>query len=1075
MRSKSWGVCAGTGAEARSSRSEVDRAAGVRRLLANALAVGLAFGAGGLASAQSVPLGLRDSFPLGDARGSLCQVQSRGLDSANASMFDRSWAIVCRDSALPVGYVFALRRDSGDPGERLEKRRAEAVDCSTASKIEAPIVEGASERRCRWRDGALSYTVARVDQGKTSYFAEGFTAYDSALNLALRSVMEDRVVPGRIEIATTSIEDPLAFARVQALTLAPDQALAEGYRRNNSGSYAQAAEFFETLQQRFIDPSESDLHPEEFLVNRALQKSNLGQFAEAEALFAEARDFGSEDPVQQRLQRNFEAIHLINRQRYDAAIERLRQPVDSISSSADALRSEARITQQISQRINSSDDVGGLLGFVDDLQLTSEERSYIIDAQALQLAATAHRLKGDRDLARQGLVQALDDVTSVRDGRVVSIIRLRAQIMAELALLEEQQGDYGAARGWLDGALGLLEMQYPETSVVNAVRARKAAFLVRRGDADAAIALYRQVVASALGERDVLSGFGNQLAPYFDLLIDRMPSDPALASDYFDATQILLRPGAAETQAILARELSAGDGEASRMFRQSLNLSRAIERTRIRQTVLAANAQQGDSDRLSASIAQELAELESAQQETLVRLAEYPQYRVAAGTSLALGDLQAKLGPGEALVQLSELGGNLYLFYADATSATAWHAAIDSDQLSRRVDAIRDTVSSFENGQYVTSTFDVEDARSLYRDLFGPIAERLQSTRHLIFEPDAALLRLPINLLIAEDAPVEAFLERIEAPDADPFDMTGMPWLGRDTMVSTAVSARAFVDARNAPASKAAREYLGLGQNKAIFDIPGFTGSRVDSSGLVDPLCQWDLGEWNKPINAAELYQARSLLGEGQSTVVTDDEFSDDQILARKDLDQYRIVHFATHGLVTPPRSQCPARPALLTSFGGSNSDGLLSFQEIFDLKLDADLVILSACDTAARASVGVTREAGLDSGGGTALDGLVRSFIGAGGRSVLASHWPAPDDFNATGRLVTGLFEGGPNAGIALSLGVAQRALMDDPLTSHPYYWAGFAIIGDGMRPLVHSDSGLQSATTTSYLSVETGQAGGR
>ena len=100
----------------------------------------------------------------------------------------------------------------------------------------------------------------------------------------------------------------------------------------------------------------------------------------------------------------------------------------------------------------------------------------------------------------------------------------------------------------------------------------------------------------------------------------------------------------------------------------------------------------------------------------------------------------------------------------------------------------------------------------------------------------------------------------------------------------------------------------------------------------------------------------------------------------RTDLDQYRIIHFATHGVVTSRAAKCAAQPALLTSFGGDGSDGLLTFREIFDLHLDADLVILSACDTAGKASAAATQQAGLATGGDVALDGLVRAFVGAGG-----------------------------------------------------------------------------------------------
>ena len=180
------------------------------------------------------------------------------------------------------------------------------------------------------------------------------------------------------------------------------------------------------------------------------------------------------------------------------------------------------------------------------------------------------------------------------------------------------------------------------------------------------------------------------------------------------------------------------------------------------------------------------------------------------------------------------------------------------------------------------------------------------------------------------------------------------------------------------------------------------------------------------------------------STVLTKDEFSDTAIAARADLAEYRILHFATHGLVTAPQPECPPRPALLTSFGDGDSDGLLSFSEIFSLRIDADLVILSACDTAGEATVGATREAGVTSGGDFALDGLVRAFVGAGGRTILASHWPVPDEYDATKRLISGLFaESSANAAGALR--TSQIGLMDDANTSHPFYWSAFAVVGDG------------------------------
>ncbi|MEO1045827.1 MAG: CHAT domain-containing tetratricopeptide repeat protein [Pseudomonadota bacterium] len=1012
-----------------------------------ALAIGLSLAT--IASVVPVqaqqPVSLRDSFPVGSGGGdTLCQAQSRSLDPANISPFDRSWAIVCRDSAKPVGYVFALRESAGDVSQRLTTRRSDDVDCSTSQQAAS-----SDARSCIWREGNLPYTILRRKTGKAHYVAEGFSAYNDALRLALESVMTDRLVDGDIRVVTTSFGDSAAFARVQALTLEPDQALAEGYRRNNRGDYADAAAFFETLEQRLIG-EETSLDPAEFIINRALQKSNLGEFAEADALFAEARRSPTDDPVQARLRRNFEAIHLINQRQYDAARARLAEPIAPIVDSARVLREQGEITRPISARINNETSLGDILGFVDDLKLTPEERAIIIDAQARHLVATAQRLSGQPEVAREGLLQALQEVMAVRDGRVVSIIRLRTQILTELGVIAEDGGDYATAEDYYQQAITLLQTQYPETRALSAARARLGAYLVRRGENDRARAVYREVVENSLNRRSALTGFANQLAPYFDMLVGDGNASDADVQEFFEATQILVRPGVAETQAILARELSAGDDEAARLFRQSTNLTRSVERLRIEFAALGEVEDQGSVAQRRVALASEIDRLEAAQRQVLISLSAYPQYTALATRLLGLDELSDAIKPGEGFSRISVASGKVYVFFTDGETSRAWRADLSAADMERRVDAIRETISEFDpvSRQYLTTPFDVANARSLYRDLFQPIDGPLRNLDHLIFEPDGALLRLPIDLLVTDDASVERFAARADSIDGDPFDVSDVRWLARDLAVSTAVSARAFVDARDAPASGASRQYLGMGENAAIFGETRISGTR-GPTGEGTAGCAWPLAEWNKPISAAELRAVGTLVGQSQSELLTGAAFSDSAIKARGDLDDYRILHFATHGLVTAPRPECPARPALLTSFGDDDSDGLLTFREIFDLRLDADLVILSACDTAGKATVAATREAGLDTGGGGSLDGLVRAFIGAGGRSVLASHWPAPDDFDATSRLITTLFAEGQDTAIWAALSAAQKPLMDDPITSHPYYWAGFAVIGDGARSL--------------------------
>jgi CHAT domain-containing protein len=157
-------------------------------------------------------------------------------------------------------------------------------------------------------------------------------------------------------------------------------------------------------------------------------------------------------------------------------------------------------------------------------------------------------------------------------------------------------------------------------------------------------------------------------------------------------------------------------------------------------------------------------------------------------------------------------------------------------------------------------------------------------------------------------------------------------------------------------------------------------------------------------------------------------------------LDQYAVLYFATHAML-PGELHCQAEPGLVLSPpngmpASTASDGLLSASEISSLRLNADLVVLSACNTAA--------SGGLQLGGG-ALSGLADSFFAAGARAVLASHWEVPS--LATKQLMTGVFARyakDPSRDLAEALRQSQLALIAQTATAHPFSWAAFTLIGD-------------------------------
>jgi CHAT domain-containing protein len=1003
--------------------------------------------------AAELPPSLRDSYRLGSSGSVLCRVQANFTGPALKDMFDRSYTIVCRDAAAPVGHLYALRVEGGDPLARLAALRPKDVQCADAKSMPVTDLPSAMMRECQMTGEDVGYRVYNLTRGHTVYVAEGLTGYDSALTLGLRTIVQDRMVPGEVAVATTSVSNPAAFARVQAGSLDPADALAEGYRRNNSGNFADAAEFFDALGDRASDPKMREKLGE-YLANRALQRSNLGQFRQASALFDQLANVPTHDPVQLRLRRNYLALHLVNIGQLDAAAAELARPMAPVGDAIGDTATDAPVIDAMTaQEINGGS--AGSPAAVQGVSLTPAERAAIIDAQAVQIHGTILRLQGDLPGAEVLLNKADAALMQVREGHVSALARLRAQILGELSAIAEQRGDFASAEKLLRDAIAMLAIEFPGSAAEQGAKLRLAGYLARRGSADPALALYSEVVQGIVANGGTSVGLETLLRPYFTLLADQMPTHPALAADFFLASQTLERPGVADTQSVLARALSGGSDEAARLFRQSVALTRDVERSRVELARLTAQPQSTPETAAEIeTLRKALAALETDQTATQGSLARFPRYRAVESGTVRLPDLQSSLHPDEAYLKLAILGPDVYALFVTATDATAYKADIDTGKLDEMVSTLRTSIVVELNGAPQVSPFDVETARALYVSLMGPVAPRMAAIRHLIFEPDGAMLKLPVNLLVTDDASVAAYKAREAQANADPFDFRGVAWLGRTTDVSTAVSAQSFRDLRKAPPSAAKFGYLGFGDNAPIGKAEVLERQRsVSSEGAID--CNWPAAAWNHPIKPTELILASKAVGGSGDEVVTGAAFSDTSLIERSDLAQYRIIHFATHGLVTAPRPECPARPALLTSFGpklpdGTLSDGLLSFREVYDLKLDADLVILSACDTAGAASVAATKEAGETSGGGTSLDGLVRAFVGAGGRSVLASHWPVPDEYQATERLFSSVFAQPRGTSIGDALRISETKLMDDAATSHPYYWSAFALVGDGEQPLL-------------------------
>jgi CHAT domain-containing protein len=150
-------------------------------------------------------------------------------------------------------------------------------------------------------------------------------------------------------------------------------------------------------------------------------------------------------------------------------------------------------------------------------------------------------------------------------------------------------------------------------------------------------------------------------------------------------------------------------------------------------------------------------------------------------------------------------------------------------------------------------------------------------------------------------------------------------------------------------------------------------------------------------------------------------------------LGDYRIVHFATHGILNSQNPELSGLVLSLVDRTGAPQDGILSVQDVYSLDWSAELVVLSACQTALGEEIR-----------GEGLVGLTRAFMYAGAARVIASLWSIDDE--ATAELMSRLYQGMLGRGLrpAAALREAQISLSRERRWRSPYYWGAFILLGE-------------------------------
>ena len=332
------------------------------------------------------------------------------------------------------------------------------------------------------------------------------------------------------------------------------------------------------------------------------------------------------------------------------------------------------------------------------------------------------------------------------------------------------------------------------------------------------------------------------------------------------------------------------------------------------------------------------------------------------------------------------------------------------------------------------SSFNTILAYDLYQKLIAPAEPLLDGARHVFVVPDAALQSLPFGVLIADE------------PQGDFTDYTGyrhVSWLARKFAVTTLPSVSSLQALRTlAKRTTASKPFLGIGDPK----LDGKTGSGrgvklealFTSRGVANVESVRSLP--SLPDTADELKALAKTLGAGRNTLIMGSDATEARV-KQATLSDYRVLAFATHGLVAGELGGVTEPALVLTppEKGTEQDDGLLTASEVAQLKLDANLVILSACNTAAADGTP----------GAEALSGLAKAFFYAGSRAILVSHWPV--ESSAAVKLTTRMLAqraNHPGIGRAEALRRSMMALMADdgkPFYAHPAFWAPFIVVGEG------------------------------
>lgn len=845
-----------------------------------------------------------------------------------------------------------------------------------------------------------------------------------------------------------SIREKLAPASLDFASSVTDLGYLAGLRNDLAAAEERFSKALE-LQQR-LAPESRDLATT--LINLAVISQSQADFTASEKLFLRAIELIERlNPNDPELARALMRLGLAEKDRGDLAI------------------AEERFRRALAIRQKLAPESLLVAGSLQSLGFVAKERGDLAAAEEYHRRALEMREKlapgsgavaeslgnlGNLEWRRGNLAKAdeyLRRALAIQEEERISSEKSNATAARlGLAAVAVDRGDLVLAEELYGRTLSLLEEKFPGTKEVSVSLEGLGRIAFRRGELTKAKELFRR----ALAILEKIAPGSMQLGTLLNELgqVHRRAGRPAMATEHFCRATEALDQQRRKLGGTM-EERAAFGGTAAELYRDCLaalmdngrpqEAFRVLERGRARSFLdllaqrelswmtelppeLARDRKQTDADydRTQAALARlspvhdqaevdrllvRLWELRTRQEEIVAKVRQTsPRAAVLQDPQpLDLIGARAALDPGTVLLAWSIGEERSFLFVVQPVGADPGLAVFpipSGDQaLRRRVESFRNLLQRADSDRAVL----LEQARQLYDTLLRPAEPMIAAARRILVSPDGPLHTLPVAALVRDGR-----------------------WLAEQKPIHSVLSATVYAELKKSPrpGSEATPAVL------AAFGDPLYPPLSASRPSTADPDVRAAIGRGLSlsplPSTRDEVRSIASLYPEARTFLGA--EATEES--ARSIGKGTRYLHFACHGLLD---ERLPLNSALALTIperlGAGQENGLLQAWEIFEsVRIDADLVTLSSCDSALGQEIG-----------GEGLIGLTRAFQYAGARSVLASLWSVSDVSTAD---LMKRFYGYLRAGKAKdeALQGAQVAMIRSPEFSHPYYWAAFQLVGD-------------------------------